>query len=72
MSRIFLNDERGAISIDWVTLTAGVLALAIVVVCTVMMDSTGYVISALDELNDKYQLDAIDVTALGQQIDLNR
>ncbi len=72
MSRIFLNDERGAISIDWVTLTAGVLALAIVVVCTVMMDSTGYVMSALDELNDQYAADAIDFTALGQQIDFNR
>jgi hypothetical protein len=41
MCRLFLNDERGAVTIDWVTLSAGILLFAIVVVFAVMGNSAG-------------------------------
>ena len=72
MNRFLLNDERGAITIDWVTLTAGILLLGIMVVYTVMNDSAGYLMDEFEELNERYEADAIDVSALGQQIDINQ
>ena len=72
MYRLLLNDERGAVTIDWVTLTAGILLFGIMIVYTVMNDSAGYLLDEFETLNARYAADAIDVSALGQQIDINR
>ncbi|MEE8453373.1 MAG: pilus assembly protein [Limibaculum sp.] len=72
MSRLLLNDERGAVTIDWVTLTAGILLFGIMIVYTVMNDSAGYLLDEFETLNARYAADAVDVSALGQQIDFNR
>jgi len=72
MNRLLLNDERGAVTVDWVTLTAGVLLFGIMVIYTVMNDSAGYLMDELEVLNAQYAADAIDVSALDQQIDINR
>ena len=72
MNRLLLNDERGAVTVDWVTLTAGVLLFGIMVIYTVMNDSAGYLMDEFEVLNARYAADAIDVSALGQQIDINR
>ncbi len=72
MYRLFLNDERGAVAVDWVTLTAGVLLFGIMVIYTVMNDSAGYLMDEFEVLNAQYAADAIDVSALEQQIDINR
>ncbi len=72
MVRLLVNDERGAITIDWVTLTAGILLLGIMVVYTIMNNSTGYLMDEFEELNERYAADAIDVTALGRQIDFDQ
>ncbi len=72
MYRLLLNDERGAVTIDWVTLTAGILLFGIMAVYTVMNDSAGYLLDEFETLNARYAADAIDVSALGQQIDINR
>ena len=72
MSRLLLNDERGAVTIDWVTLTAGILLFGIMIVYTVMNDSAGYLMDEFETLNARYAADAVDVSALGQQIDFNR
>ncbi len=72
MSRLLLNDERGAVTIDWVTLTAGILLFGIMIVYTVMNDSAGYLMDEFETLNARYAADAIDLSALRQQIDFNR
>ena len=72
MNRLLLNDERGAVTVDWVTLTAGVLLFGIMVIYTVMNDSAGYLMDEFEVLNAQYSADAIDVSALDQQIDINR
>lgn len=72
MYRLLLNDERGAVTIDWVTLTAGILLFGIMIVYTVMNDSAGYLMDEFETLNARYAADAIDLSALRQQIDFNR
>ena len=72
MIRLLLTDERGAVTIDWVTLTAGILLLGIMVVYSVMSNSAGYLMDEFEDLNAQYTADAIDVTAFGQQVDINQ
>ena len=72
MYRLLLNDERGAVTIDWVTLTAGILLFGIMIVYTVINDSAGYLLDEFETLNARYAADAIDVSALRQEIDFNR
>ena len=72
MYRLLLNDERGAVTIDWVTLTAGILLFGIMIVYSVMNDSAGYLMDEFEVLNARYEADAVTVSALGQEIDINR
>ena len=72
MIRLLLTDERGAVTIDWVTLTAGFLLLGIMAVYFVMNDSAGYLMDEFEVLNEQYAADAISVSALGQEIDINQ
>ncbi len=72
MSRIFLNDERGAVMVDWITLTAGIVLLGIMVVFSVMNNSAGYLMDEFEELNARYAADAIEVSTLGQQTTLGQ
>ncbi len=72
MSRFFLNDERGAVTVDWVALAAGILLLAIIVVYSVMENSAGYLLDEFERLNNDIESLAVEVSALGNQIDINR
>ena len=72
MSRLFLNDERGAVTTDWVALAAGILLLAIIVVYSVMENSAGYLLDEFERLNNDYESLAVEVSALGSQIDINQ
>ena len=72
MYRLLLNDERGAVTIDWVTLTAGILLFGIMIVYSVMNDSAGYLMDEFETLNARYAADAIDLSALRQEINFNR
>ncbi|MCH8167318.1 MAG: pilus assembly protein [Proteobacteria bacterium] len=72
MSRLFLNDERGAVTTDWVALGAGILLLAIIVVFSVMENSAGYLLDEFEQLNAEYATLAVEVSALGSQIDQNQ
>ena len=67
MIRLLLNDERGAITVDWITLTAGILLLGTMIVYTVMNDSAGYLMDQFEEMNERYGANAIDLSALGDQ-----
>ena len=64
---IFANDQRGAVSVDWITLTAGILLLGIMIVYTVMNDSAGYLMDEFEALNEQYSEDAVDMTSLSDQ-----
>lgn len=59
MVRLFADNERGAVSIDWVILTAGILFLGIVVVYSVMGNSAGYLMDEFEDLNQRYEASAI-------------
>ena len=72
MSRLFLNDESGAVTTDWVALSAGILVLAIIVVYSVMENSAGYLLDEFEELNSEYESLAVDVSALGNMIDMTQ
>jgi hypothetical protein len=72
MRRHFLNDERGAVTTDWVALSAGILLLGIMVVYSVMENSAGYLLDEFEQLNDEYESLAVDVSALGNQVDMNQ
>ncbi len=72
MNRHFLNDDRGAVTVDWITLTAGILLLGIMTVYSVMNDSAGYLMDTFEDLNAQYAADAIDVSTLRQQIDIDQ
>ncbi len=72
MSRLFLNDERGAVTIDWVALSAGILVFAIIVVFAVMGNSAGYLLDEFEQLNTEHETLADEVSALGSQINLNQ
>jgi hypothetical protein len=72
MYGLLLNDERGAVTVDWVTLTAGILLLGIMVVYSVMKDSAGYLMDEFEVLNARYAADAAGVATLGQESDINK
>jgi hypothetical protein len=72
MVEFFWSDESGAVTIDWVTLTAGILILGIVVVFAVMNNSAGYLMDEFEDLNEQYEENAVSISALDAEIDLNQ
>ena len=64
MGREFVADDRGAASTDWVALTAGILILGVIVVISVMSNSSGYLMDEFDELNRQYEQDEVNLTEL--------
>jgi hypothetical protein len=72
MVRLFADDERGAVTADWVTLTAGILVLGIVVVYSVMGNSAGYLMDEFDNLNKKFEAGAIDLAEASQEASIGR
>ena len=72
MSRLLLSDDRGAVTIDWVTLTAGILLLGMMVAYSVMNNSAGYLMDEFEVLNERYVADAVDVSAMLQEVDINQ
>ena len=63
-SRAFLRDESGAVTSDWVVLTAGILLMGSVLVISVMENSSGYLMDEMEVLNEQYAQDAVTVSAL--------
>lgn len=72
MVRFFAYDESGAISGDWLTMSAGILVLGIVVIYAVMGNSVGYLIEEFDALNIEYSVEGTKVSSSGQQNQVNR
>lgn len=69
MIEVLFRDERGAVSVDWVTLTFGILLLVVMVVYTIMNDSAGYLLEEFEILNAQYEADADSVSALSASPD---
>ena len=67
MSRLFLNDQRGAVTADWVALATGIIFLAIFVVFSVLGNSAGYLLDEFEQLNAKYDTPVAEVSALSAQ-----
>jgi hypothetical protein len=67
MSRLFLNDQRGAVMVDWVALATGIIFLAIFVVFSVLGNSAGYLLDEFEQLNKKYDAPVAEVSALGSE-----
>ncbi len=44
----FLNDESGAVTIDWVALTAGILLLGIAVVYAIFRDGVSPLVDSIN------------------------
>lgn len=70
--KAFLRDEGGAVTTDWIALSAGIIVLGIVVVYSVMGNSSGYLMDEFETLNEKYAQDAVTVSDLGQSIEINQ
>ena len=49
----FLSDERGAVTSDWLVLSAAIVLLGMFVTYAVMFDSGGYLMAEFDQMNQK-------------------
>ena len=62
----FFLDEGGAVTVDWIVLSAGIVILGIVVAFSVMENSSGYLLDEFEALNKKYSEDAVKVSELAK------
>jgi len=67
MNRLFLNDQRGAVTADWLALATGIIFLAIFVVFSVLGNSAGYLLDEFEQLNAKYDTPVAEVSVLSSQ-----
>jgi hypothetical protein len=72
MIKLFAHDERGAVTIDWVTLSAGILLMGIMVVYSVMGNSAGYLMEGFDALNGEIETLGDIVSTSQQQTNINK
>ncbi len=47
----FANDESGAVTVDWVVLTAGIVVLGVIVMTTVSASVTGLATDIADQVS---------------------
>ena len=66
MIRLFVDNERGAVSVDWVTLTAGIVVLGMLVVYSVMGNSAGYLMDEFEGMNEQFAASADELAASTQ------
>jgi hypothetical protein len=72
MYRFLVQDERGAVTVDWVALTAGIALLGIAVVYAVMLDSADYLIDEFDAFNQQYGNDADQMVSSLQRVNIGQ
>jgi hypothetical protein len=72
MIRFLANDEQGAITLDWVALTSGLILLGIMVVYAVMGNSADNLLGQFDQLNDHHQRNAIIIAEAIEQTDIGQ
>ena len=69
---LFANDEQGAVTIDWVTLTAVIVALGIAVIYSVIGNSAGHIMDEFDVLNSEIEALGEIVSTAAQDININQ
>ena len=57
-------DDSGAVTSDWLVLTAGIALLGAVLTISVMENSSGYLMAELETLNEEYAGDSVRVSEL--------
>ena len=62
--RTTLFDDRGAVTSDWIMLTAGIVLLGAVLTISVMENSSGYLMAELETLNEEYASDSVRLSEL--------
>jgi len=67
MYKFLVQDERGAVTVDWVALTAGIMVLGVMVVYAIMNDSADHLLDEFDSLNNQYSETATQVVQAVQQ-----
>lgn len=72
MYEFLFRDQRGAVTVDWVALTAGIMILGIAVVYAVMNDSADYLIEDFETLNAQYSANADTVISAVRLTDINQ
>lgn len=72
VGKSILRDERGAVTVDWVALSAGIILLGMMVAISVMGNSSGYLMDEFESLNEQYQESALTVSELGRGVDINK
>ena len=65
--RLIREDEAGAVTTDWVALTAGILLLGLIVTMSVMGNSGGYLMDEFESLNQEYKEDAMALSELRRE-----
>jgi len=64
----FLSSERGAVTSDWLVLSAGIVLLGMFVTYAVMFDSGGYLMAEFDQMNQQeHEASATDFAGLGSE-----
>ena len=71
MFKAYLSNERGAVTVDWVALTAGIMGLGIMVVYAVMNGSADGLLDGFAVLNASLESTAEIVTSLAQGVNIN-
>jgi len=67
MYKFLVQDERGAVTVDWVALTAGIMVLGVMVVYAIMNDSADHLLDEFDSLHSQYSETATQVVQAVQQ-----
>jgi hypothetical protein len=72
MMRFLANDERGAVTVDWVALTSGLILLGIMAVYAIMNNSADNLLGQFDQLNDHHQKSAIIIAEAIKQTNFSK
>jgi hypothetical protein len=70
MHVFLVGDDRGAVTTDWVALTAGIIVLGIVVTYSVLGNSHAYLIETFDHLNQGVENGNDELAALARSVDI--
>lgn len=72
IGKSILRDECGAVTADWVALSAGIILLGMMVAISVMGNASGYLMDEFEALNEQYRDSTLTVSELGHAVDVNR
>lgn len=72
MLGFLVRDDQGAVTVDWVVLTAGIIVLGIVVVYSVMSNSHAYLDEKFDILNENFANQGTDLAKVERSVTIKQ